>query len=265
LPRPTREGYEFASWYVRVGTHLITEIDITSESYIEISASHVAFARWEPVESGGPHTITFDPNGGVFEGADQLPSRAVHLNEPDNTPIWTYGQAIDSDSNLVNPNWPRPTKDGYEFAGWYVPAAIHMITLVSRRDGPIWHESPVQPLDSDGYGNIVKMAITSECYIAIYDSHTVFARWEAEEVESGFIFTIQPTIRRGQTATPDLTVFPASEPQTAHWTVSNPNLVTIVNQATGEVRANAASGIVIITATSLCGNYSHSETVRLTS
>ena len=57
-------------------------------------------------------TITFNPNGGVFAGAEQLPTRSI-LN------TGTYVAAFNAAGNLVSPNLAHPTKTGYTFGGWF--------------------------------------------------------------------------------------------------------------------------------------------------
>ncbi|MCL2843820.1 MAG: Ig-like domain-containing protein, partial [Oscillospiraceae bacterium] len=78
----------------------------------------------------------------------------------------------------------------------------------------------------------------------------------------GISFTLPATIRRNQTVTPVLTVFPANAYQGVRWTSSSPALAS-VDSNTGMVTARATSGVVVITATTLCGNFRHSVTVRL--
>jgi len=79
---------------------------------------------------------------------------------------------------------------------------------------------------------------------------------------TGISFTLPAVIRRNQAATPELTVLPANALQGARWTSSNPALAS-VDAETGVVTARATSGVVVITATTLCGNFRHSVTVRL--
>jgi len=79
---------------------------------------------------------------------------------------------------------------------------------------------------------------------------------------TGISFTLPATIRRNQAVTPVLTVLPAGALQEATWTSSSPALAS-VDPNTGVVTARATSGTVVITATTLCGNFRHSVTVRL--
>ena len=79
---------------------------------------------------------------------------------------------------------------------------------------------------------------------------------------TGISFTLPATIRRNQAVTPELTVLPANALQEATWTSSSPALAS-VDPDTGAVTARATSGTVVITATTLCGTFRHSVTVRL--
>jgi len=79
---------------------------------------------------------------------------------------------------------------------------------------------------------------------------------------TGISFTLPATIRRNQAVTPALTVLPAGAIQEATWTSSSPALAS-VDPNTGAVTARTTSGTVVITATTLCGNFRHSVTVRL--
>jgi len=94
------------------------------------------------------------------------------------------------------------------------------------------------------------------------DGRLVFEPFVVAAEPTGISFTLPAVIRRNQSVTPELTVLPAGALQDATWTSSNPALAS-VNRDTGAVTARAASGIVVITATTLCGTFRHSVTVRL--
>ena len=86
LPTPTYEGYTFIGWY------LDDEL-ITADSVVEKAEAHTLVAR----KSGIGYEVTFDPNGGeVSPTIDTV----------------TFGSAYGA--------LPVPTKDGYDFAGWYL-------------------------------------------------------------------------------------------------------------------------------------------------
>jgi len=100
-----------------------------------------------------------------------------------------------------------------------------------------------------------------EAYYALREAWASLAPAEAAD-PTGISFTLPATIRRNQAVTPVLTVLPANALQEATWTSSSPALAS-VDPNTGAVTARATSGTVVITATTLCGNFRHSVTVRL--
>jgi len=57
--------------------------------------------------------VTFNPNEGVFTGPTQSPQRLVTRTGR------TYDQAFNALGHLMNDTLNRPTRDGYEFRGWY--------------------------------------------------------------------------------------------------------------------------------------------------
>ena len=83
--------------------------------------------RWASVSIPGTHAlnnfdinytghpiqfVTFNPNGGTFISADQLPARVVSIDG-------TYAQAFDAAGNLLNLPLPHPTRSGFVFGGWF--------------------------------------------------------------------------------------------------------------------------------------------------
>jgi len=98
--------------------------------------------------------------------------------------------------------------------------------------------------------------------IAVDDEDVIMASYRVTPLPTGISFTLPATVRRNQAATPALTVLPAGALQEATWTSSSPALAS-VDPNTGVVTARATSGTVVITATTLCGTFRHSVTVRL--
>lgn len=95
------EGWFTPPTNARTATRILTSSSSVAEANHPLNNYDVNFRRYD-------QTVTFNPNGGVFVGGDQLPSRVVYVNDPYNAPVWTYAQAIDGDGNLVNPDLPRP-------------------------------------------------------------------------------------------------------------------------------------------------------------
>jgi len=92
-------------------------------------------------------------------------------------------------------------------------------------------------------------------WLALYHSAGVFP--VAVSIEDA-----PATIRRNQPVQLNAVATPAFAPQDVIWRSSNPTLAS-VDPHTGVVTARAASGIVVITASTPCGNVRHSVTVRL--
>lgn len=88
LPIPTRDRYEFVSWFTQTsgGT------EITSMTQVEIAGAHTLYARWK----GKTYNVNFYANGGYCS----ISNKSVVYYEK-------YGDL------------PVPTKIGYNFSGWY--------------------------------------------------------------------------------------------------------------------------------------------------
>lgn len=81
---PTREGYDFDGWYVG---------DERFDFDAELTKSVTLTAKWNIKQ----YDVTFDYNDGETEGTTER---------------------IDHNGTVAEP--PAPTRDGYEFVGWYV-------------------------------------------------------------------------------------------------------------------------------------------------
>jgi len=142
--------------------------------------------------------------------------------------------------------------------------------LIVSVNGEVLTDAHITDLGNGTFRITFSQAEFGEDYdliIAVDDENVIMASYRVAVDEkwiapTGISFTLPATIRRNQSATPVLTVLPESALQEARWTSSNPALAS-VNAETGVVTARAASGIVIITATTPCGNFRHSVTVRL--
>ncbi|NLB90113.1 MAG: hypothetical protein GX786_02685, partial [Clostridiales bacterium] len=89
--KPTRTGYDFAGWYT--DTALENKYDFATP----VTSSFTLYAKWEAIAS---YTVTFDSNGGSVVEATQV----LH------------------DELLTEPE--KPTRTGYNFAGWYTDIAL---------------------------------------------------------------------------------------------------------------------------------------------
>ena len=87
LPEPVRAGYTFAGWTDASGGRF------TSETVV--SGSMTVVAQW----TANVYPVTLDPQGGAFGDPSQATIRA------------TFGAAVGE--------LPQPSRDGYEFVGWF--------------------------------------------------------------------------------------------------------------------------------------------------
>ncbi|MCR5590991.1 MAG: InlB B-repeat-containing protein [Lachnospiraceae bacterium] len=122
LPVPTKDDYDFAGWYTEtvLGGDKIESSTIVSEDNFNINSStNIVYAHW----TGKPVEVTFDVNGG-----NALPEskRTKTVNFEG-----AYGEL------------PTPTKDDYEFVGWYMnlsdTEAITKSTIVSTASAHTLH------------------------------------------------------------------------------------------------------------------------------
>lgn len=87
LPEPVRAGYTFAGWTDASG------VPFTSETVV--SGSMTVVAQW----TANVYPVTLDPQGGAFGDPSQATIRA------------TFGATVGQ--------LPQPSRDGYEFVGWF--------------------------------------------------------------------------------------------------------------------------------------------------
>lgn len=138
LPTPTRSGYKFAGWYT-------AETDgsaVTAETKVSTAGDHTLYAHW--TESA--YTITYQLNGGT--------------NAPGNPTSYTYGTVV----TLAD-----PTRDGYEFGGWYEASdfsgePVTEISANSTGDKTFYAKwigkSVTVTLDTNGGTNLPVQAVT---------------------------------------------------------------------------------------------------------
>jgi uncharacterized repeat protein (TIGR02543 family) len=117
-PEPTRPGYTFDGWFLSEEGIDAPTRPTTGEFLPNtpmLTGHKNVYARWVRDENQR-QIVTFNPNGGAFEGDNQLPTRDI-VRLPAATP--TYAQAFDIDDNLVHPDLPHPTRVGFIFSGWF--------------------------------------------------------------------------------------------------------------------------------------------------
>lgn len=92
LPTPTRTGYTFSGWYTAKtgGTR------VYANTTVDTSLGDTFYAHWTPKQ----YTVTFNANGGTVSPTSQ----PATFNS-------TYGTL------------PTPTRDNYDFAGWYTASS----------------------------------------------------------------------------------------------------------------------------------------------
>lgn len=90
---PAKPGYVFDGWYLEGGVPWDFAKDTVQNDLTLI-------ASWKPAEI----TVKFDLDGGTWNGSDTLEPVSVIYGE-------TYGEL------------PVPSKEGYEFDGWYYSGA----------------------------------------------------------------------------------------------------------------------------------------------
>lgn len=104
LPIPTKVGYDFVGWYN--GAKKITKISKDSKGDLKI------IARWSKIPVY--YTLTFDLDGGVSE--EELPT--------------TYEEG----KELA---LPTPTKNGYDFIGWYDTNDNKVVKITKETTGDL--------------------------------------------------------------------------------------------------------------------------------
>ncbi|MGF6989663.1 putative repeat protein (TIGR02543 family) [Lachnospiraceae bacterium PM6-15] len=90
LPTPVRSGYYFKGWY----TSKTGDNEVKENTKVTITKNQNLYAQWGRKDS----TLFFDANGGTVEPT----SKKAICGQP-------YGEL------------PIPTREGYEFWGWYIP------------------------------------------------------------------------------------------------------------------------------------------------
>ena len=126
LPTPTRQGFRFAGWF----TSATGGKQVTNKTVFTWTANTTIYAHWD-----GPHTLTFDPNGGEVS--------------PMTKSVFT-GDAIG--------DIPTPTREHYHFDGWYTAGTGGTLVTSSTTyswtsDAAIfahWTRKPVLTFDPTG-------------------------------------------------------------------------------------------------------------------
>ena len=92
LPTPTRTGHKFLGWF----TSATGGTQVTPSTKVTTTETHTIYAHWQ----ADTYTVTYDANGGSVSPA----SKNVTYGG-------TYGTLA------------KPSKSGYDFAGWYTAAS----------------------------------------------------------------------------------------------------------------------------------------------
>ncbi|MDO5118388.1 MAG: InlB B-repeat-containing protein, partial [Eggerthellaceae bacterium] len=107
LKKPKKKGYEFKGWYKNASlTKKVTYVKGDPKS-----SKRTLYAKWKPKK----YSITYKLRGGTFSGSYAK--------------TYTYGKGR---------TLPTPTRNGYEFAGWYKDTTwskqVKMISTTARGD-----------------------------------------------------------------------------------------------------------------------------------
>ncbi|MCR5702659.1 MAG: InlB B-repeat-containing protein [Lachnospiraceae bacterium] len=94
LPTPTRSGYTFGGWYTSSndGTRVFSETKVTT------TAAHSIYAHWTKTNTTTYVDITYDANGGMIDGREEVTLQLVQ------------GSSYDL---------PVIERENYTFDGWY--------------------------------------------------------------------------------------------------------------------------------------------------
>jgi len=109
IPSPPtfRFDYTFDGWFTSAG------VSINSMTTGNIARNYTFFSRWTPLPE---RTIAFNPNGGNWNGNTDSVTRTARFG-------MTWSEFRGQSSTLIGP--PRnPTRDGFNFVGWYNTSAI---------------------------------------------------------------------------------------------------------------------------------------------
>ena len=91
---PAKTGYLFGGWYTDQGCTKAWDFDADT-----VKSAMTLYAKW----TANTYTATFDPNSGVMPEGEET-NRSVTYDQP-------YGKL------------PTPTKQGYDFVGWFTEKA----------------------------------------------------------------------------------------------------------------------------------------------
>ncbi len=119
LPTATRTGYTFTGWY----TAKTGGTQVTDATEVSTAVAHTLYARW----STNAYTLTFDPNGGtVSKGSASV----------------SYGSGYGT--------LPTPTRDYYNFTGWYTAktggSQVSASTTMGASNATVYARWELKPL-----------------------------------------------------------------------------------------------------------------------
>jgi len=161
LPTPTKTGYTFLGWYTAASGG--TKIGNAGAAYTP-TADITLYAQWK----ANDYTVTFDWNFNWDEiGID------TKTNWTGDTKIVTY--------DSVYGTLPAPTREGYEFEGWYTGE------------------------DSEGNGGGGTQVFASTV-VKTPNDHTLYAKWSIRYMESADVWlkTLRKEVSAVASGTPNL-------------------------------------------------------------
>lgn len=133
LHNAVKTGYSFTDWQRQTDSTIVT-----NSTTMGLETDHVLVAQYDPISVD----VTLDPNGGsLLESLSPTTLAGVFDQE--------YSQLKSGDTPV---GLPSPTKEGYEFAGWYTSLAFNT--------------SPIQP----------GTTITNP------SAHTLYAKWVGRQI-----------------------------------------------------------------------------------
>lgn len=149
LPTTTRKGYTFLGWKWKVSDEIIT-----ADSVVEYAMNYELTAQWKVNDI----TVTFDYN---FD-------YGTAVNTAKNNTDTSHGITVVSDMkdkmtipyDVYYGALPRPTRDGYTFAGWYT-----------------------EEKNNNGCGDQACLIAETSSRVTSTANHTLYARWIPETIK----------------------------------------------------------------------------------
>lgn len=150
LPTPTRLGYTFDRWYYDEGcTNKVTSFsDVNTTNFPENSNKVTIYAKWNET----PYTLKYNTNGG---------------NE-----IANGSYSIDTKKLTTFPT--DPTRDGYDFAGWYYDAACTQTVDLENLREELMYPSDKKDVTFYAKWNAIAYTLTLMSDNALFKKETIY-------------------------------------------------------------------------------------------